>query len=221
MKQLLILFALFFSSHILSAQNTDCKVLVDSLKGTYEGGCSDGKASGTGKAIGLATYEGEFKNGLPDGKGKYTWAGGDFYYGGWRKGLKDGKGEIHHFEGGKESLITGYWKKGNYKGEYEDPYKIIETGPAVTYKNVQFLGTKKNTVYFSMKSGVMGVANTDVYVVVKGFFQRINQSEMNLTRTIEFQDVQFPFQVRFTGVDRGMVDIIFYESGEWRTEIVF
>ena len=221
MKQFILLS--FFSIIIscVSAQNADCKVLLDSIKGTYTGECNNGKANGKGIAVGIATYDGDFKNGLPDGKGKYTWANGDFYYGGWKKGFKEGKGEIHRTSNGIETLITGYWKKDNYKGEYENPYNIVEMGSSVTYKNVQYLATKKNSVYFSMKTGVMATANTDNFQVTNGYFQRTNTTEMNMIKTIEFQDVQFPFHVKFNGVDRGIVDIEFFESGEWRVEIVF
>lgn len=220
MKQFFLLLFLMITINCAVAQNTDCKVLLDSLKGTYEGACNNGKANGHGKAVGIHSYDGDFKNGLPEGKGKYTWTNGDFYYGGWKKGLKDGKGQIHRTSNGVETLITGYWKKGNYKGEFEDPYRIVEMSSAVTYKNIQHLGTKKHSVYFSMKSGVMGVANTENYQVMNGFFQRTNNSEMNLTKTIEFTDVQFPFRIRFNGIDRGPIDIEFFESGEWRVEIV-
>ena len=217
MKQFSALLFLIIGFTAASAQNTDCKVLSDSLKGTYAGGCKDGKASGDGKATGIATYEGNFKNGYPDGQGKYSWANGDFYYGGWKKGLKDGKGEIHYV--GNEKLLKGYWKKDKYKGEYEDPYKIIEMGTAITYKNIQHLGTKKMSVYVSMKTGSMAAANVENYTVLNGLYQRTNNTDMAQTRTIEFQDVQFPFRVRFNGIDRGMIDIEFYEAGEWRVEI--
>jgi hypothetical protein len=217
MKQFSVLLFLIISFTAASAQNTDCKVLSDSLKGTYAGGCKDGKASGDGKATGIATYEGEFKNGYPDGKGKYTWANGDFYYGGWKKGLKDGKGEVHYI--GNEKLIKGFWKKDKYKGEYEEPYQLHEIGTAISYKSVQHLGTQKMSVYISMKTGVMGIANVDNYTVINGLYQRTTNTEMSQTKTIEFQDVQFPFRVRFNGIDKGMIDIEFYEAGEWRVDI--
>ena len=219
MKLTCLLIFLVMSMSYASAQNPDCKVLLDSLKGTYEGDCSNGKAQGTGKAVGMATYEGDFKSGLPDGKGKYTWANGDFYYGSWKKGLKEGKGEIHYKVNGRENLITGYWKKGNYKGEFEDPYKIFDMSPAVTYKNFQKLESKKTSVYISMRSGVMATANVDNFQVVAGSFNRTNFSGVLSTKIIEFQDVRFPFRVKFMGIGLGQIDIEFYESGEWRVEI--
>ncbi len=220
MKHFFFLLLLTLTINSASAQNPDCKVLLDSIKGKYEGDCNNGKAHGTGKAIGIATYEGEFKNGLPEGKGKYLWENGDFYYGGWKKGLKDGKGEIHRTSNGVETLITGYWKKGNYKGDFEEPYRIVEISQAVTYKNIQKLVTKKMSVYVSMKSGVMGNANVENFVILNGYFQRVNTTDILLTKTIEFQDVQFPFRVRFNGIPQGPIDIEFFESGEWRVEIV-
>ena len=50
----LLLFILFFvmAANYILAQNPDCKVLVDSLKGTYAGECTNGKANGMGKAVG-------------------------------------------------------------------------------------------------------------------------------------------------------------------------
>ena len=98
MKQFLLILFCVISGNYLYAQDADCKVLLDSLKGTYTGECKNGKANGTGKAVGINTYDGEFKNGLPEGKGKYTWSNGDYYFGSWKKGQKDGKGELHHFE---------------------------------------------------------------------------------------------------------------------------
>ena len=92
-------------------QNTDCKVLLDSLKGSYDGDCKSGKASGNGKAVGINSYEGEFKNGLPEGKGKYTWSNGDYYYGSWKKGQKEGKGELHQFDKEKKTWYRVIGKK--------------------------------------------------------------------------------------------------------------
>jgi len=219
MKQIFSFLLLMITINCASAQNPDCKVLLDSIKGKYEGDCNNGKAHGTGKAIGVATYEGDFKNGLPDGKGKYTWENGDFYYGGWKKGMKDGKGEIHRTSNGIATLITGYWKKDNYKGEFEEPYRIVEISSAVTYKNIQKLETKKMSVYVSMKTGAMGTANVENFQILNGIFQRINTTEISAIKIIEFQGVQFPFRVRFNGIAQGPIDIEFFESGEWKVEI--
>ena len=175
MKQTLLLLFLVISVNSVSAQNADCKVLLDSLKGTYEGDCSNGKASGKGKAVGVATYDGDFKNGLPDGKGKYTWPNGDFYYGSWKKGLKEGKGEIHRTVNGTETLITGFWKKDNYKGQFEEPYKIMNMSNLVSSQFVQKIESNRNSVIVSMKSGARAEANVEVFQVSNGSFQRFQR----------------------------------------------
>src|SRR5688500_4937365 len=88
----------------------DCLVALESIKGTYEGGCDKGKANGKGKASGSDTYEGEFKNGLPEGQGKYNWKNKSFYVGSMKKGLRDGKGEMHYIlTSGYDSTVTGFW----------------------------------------------------------------------------------------------------------------
>ena len=91
MKQFILLFSMVLAFNMVIAQNAPCAVLLDSIKGTYVGDCANGKANGEGTASGTDVYQGAFKNGLPDGNGKYTWKNGDFFYGGWKKGLKEGK----------------------------------------------------------------------------------------------------------------------------------
>jgi len=146
MKQSLFILLFVIAVNHIHAQEADCKVLVDSLKGTYTGECKNGKANGTGKAVGINTYDGEFKNGLPEGKGKYTWGNGDYYYGSWKKGQKDGKGELHHFENGVERLTTGYWKKDNYRGEYENPYVITNTTSDIGRVEVEKMSSNERSI---------------------------------------------------------------------------
>lgn len=125
MKKIITITSLIFTMLNSWAQNSTCIVSLDSLKGTYDGECSNGKANGEGRAIGVDMYEGAFKNGLPDGTGKYSWRRGGYYYGSWKKGLKEGKGEFHLPINGVDSAIIGYWKRDRYIGEYEKQYVII------------------------------------------------------------------------------------------------
>ena len=46
-----------FSTNVFA----QCEVLLNDIKGTYDGNCKKGKADGFGKAVGTDTYEGEFK----------------------------------------------------------------------------------------------------------------------------------------------------------------
>lgn len=120
----IILFSSFSIPTQLMAQ--DCKVLDANLTGTYTGECKNGKAEGKGKAVGLHTYEGEFKAGLPEGLGTYTDGLGNSFKGTFKKGKREGQGVANiKTEKGIDSVITGFWKKDNYIGLYEAPYKVI------------------------------------------------------------------------------------------------
>jgi len=93
-----------------------CKVLVKEISGTYIGGCKDSLAHGKGTATGEDVYVGEFKNGLPDGKGKYTYKGGNIFSGTWVNGVKNGPGKFTYSAGGKTMTLKGYWVNGEYAG---------------------------------------------------------------------------------------------------------
>ena len=72
------------------------------------------------------TYVGDQKNGQPDGKGVLTDTIGNVFKGSFKKGKKEGYGELTIKNAiGKDSTLVGYWKKDQYVGLYEYPYKII------------------------------------------------------------------------------------------------
>ena len=73
-KHILLYFSYFFIVTPLLSQ--PCSVSVDSLKGEYNGDCKKGKAEGKGTAVGIDSYKGNFKNGYPNGEGKYIWKNG-------------------------------------------------------------------------------------------------------------------------------------------------
>ncbi len=224
MKRLLMLLALSVSISNASAQTATCTVLLDSLKGTYEGECKNGKANGTGKAIGINTYDGEFKNGYPEGKGKYTWSNGNYYYGGWKKGQKEGKGELHQFEDGKETLVTGYWKKDNYRGEYENPYVITNVTPEIGRVQVSKMSNTESTISVTVESLVNSSSFTrstfattavmTAHQVIRGqYVSKSNNALTNKEVTI-FRGVIFPFRCRFE-FGSSMIEIEFFEKGAW------
>jgi hypothetical protein len=225
MKKLLILSFLVTAILTAKAQNTDCKVSLDSLKGTYEGDCKNGKAEGKGKATGTDTYDGDFKNGLPEGLGKYTWKNGNYYYGAWKKGLKEGKGQLHGFENGTEKLVTGYWKKDKYIGQYENPYKIISTTTEIGRVEVRNMSKKGSSISVTVKglNDNMGnsINNSPVNITVMTDFQilkgsynsRSNTKLTNADVTI-FRDVVFPFTATFN-FGNSILQIEIYEEGDW------
>ena len=53
-------------------------------------------------------YEGEIKNGEPNGFGILTSPYGDKHVGGWKKGKRDGKGVFTKANG---KVVEGVWKK--------------------------------------------------------------------------------------------------------------
>jgi hypothetical protein len=235
MKQLLFLLVLSTSITHVSAQNSECKVLLDSIKGSYTGECKNGKAEGTGTAIGTDTYAGEFKNGKPEGKGKYTWANGDYYFGGWKKGLKDGKGELHLPVNGVDSVIYGYWSKGVYKGKYERPYIIHNTSSNIGRIDVSKIksGSSKITieVLSSIGSGTVTSTNstsnqgvaaatsvgaaslTEIRLqagsYISKFVTKLSNKEINV-----LQNVIFPFKAILV-FGNSMVELEILEDSEW------
>lgn len=224
MKQILLIFICLFILNNLNAQNSDCKVLTDSLKGSYTGECKSGKANGNGKAIGINTYEGEFKNGVPEGKGKYSWSNGNYYYGGWKKGLKEGKGELHQFENGKETLVTGFWKKDNYRGEYEHPFVITNVTSDIGRAQVEKMSSTETTVTVTVQS--LGSSTTltggsfqtgtvmTAHQVTRGQYISKSSSALTNKEITIFRGVIFPFKCTFN-FGSSMIEIEFFDSGAW------
>lgn len=225
MKQFLFIVYFVISGSCLYAQDVDCKVLLDSLKGIYTGECKNGKANGTGKAVGINTYDGEFKNGLPEGKGKYTWSNGDYYYGGWKKGLKDGKGELHRFENGTEKLITGYWKKGNYRGEYENPYVITNVTSDIGRVQVEQITDKDASITVTVESlssnkgwENSGPTTMTAHQVMRGQYMSKSSNVLSNKEVTIFRGVIFPFRCTFN-FGNSIVEIEFFEKGAWNVTV--
>ena len=224
MKQFLFMFLCTISVNYVFAQDADCKVLADSLKGTYTGECKNGKANGAGKAVGIHSYDGEFKSGLPEGKGKYTWTNGDFYYGSWKKGLKDGKGELHRFENGKESLITGYWKKDNYRGEYENPYVIANVTSEIGRVQVSKMSENEASVSVTVESLISNQSASSspfqtgtvmtAHQVTRGSYMSKSSSALTNKEVTIFRGIVFPFRCTFN-FGASMIEIEFFEKGAW------
>ena len=112
MRIILVALAITLLHINIKGQNAvSCEVLMETIKGKYDGTCNKNLANGIGKSIRIDAYEGNFKNGLPEGEGIYTWANGDFYKGFFKKGLKNGKGYLHiKVLNNSDSIINGYWK---------------------------------------------------------------------------------------------------------------
>jgi hypothetical protein len=212
MKKWLATQLLLLTFFAVTAQTEPCEVLADSLKGTYTGDCRKGLAHGNGTAEGTDKYTGEFKKGMPDGQGTYIWKTGAYYTGNWKKGMRDGKGTMHPV-GKDTSVVKGYWKKDEYKGEYEYPW-VFHRLPNVLNKTVQKIDNRTNTVLIKVEAGVAGRADVSKFTLMGGNYMRYDTRIQSVRAEIEFQHVIFPFRVRLeSGGD--FVDIEVFEAGNW------
>ena len=148
-----IVVLLFCAVRSFSQEETQCKVLMNEISGTYQGKCKNGLADGKGTAKGEDTYAGMFENGLPEGKGKYTYKNGNSFNGNWSKGLKNGVGKFTYFIDGKPNVLKGYWKNGEYAGitNPDDLYRVTNVSGIGNYsiKKVEGDGKKVKISFFA------------------------------------------------------------------------
>jgi hypothetical protein len=206
-----------------------CEVDKESLKGTYTGDCKKNKAHGKGKAVGTDTYEGEFKNGLPDGQGIYTWSNNIMFEGRYIKGLRDGKGNmIFKREGAKDSIVEGFWKKDVYIGKHERPWEVISKTGSVTKVEVDYSPENVQRIKIIVTNttgGVSGVGGqlpkykVDNVLVIKGYFERQTSLESHFKSTeTTLTNVTFPFRVKLL-IAKEDVEIEFFEQGSYIVNI--
>lgn len=229
MKTLNVVLAVFIL-FIQNAKSQDCSVELASLNGNYEGDCRKGKANGRGTASGADTYTGEFRNGYPEGMGKYQWKNGDWYEGSWKKGMREGSGTMHYVaKKGKDSVQAGYWKKDKYLGLYEKPYEIHSRTPAVTDADFTRFGSgASDEVTFTCQS-ITGGANTisgqvpkptiTSFDVVNGQYQSMtNYDNLPKSSKTTFRGLVFPFRIQIHyGTD--IIDVEIFEPGNWTVEL--
>ena len=81
----------------------------------YEGEMKNGRPDGKGIMIysNGNIYKGEFKKGRPDGKGIMTYSNGNKYEGEWKKGFRKGKGIYYYLN---DNIYDGNWKNGKPNG---------------------------------------------------------------------------------------------------------
>jgi hypothetical protein len=224
MSRLLIIISFLCYCNSLLSQTNTCAVVIDSLKGSYDGTCSNGKAAGFGKAKGTDSYEGNFKNGYPDGYGTYTWKNGNYFTGNWKKGIKEGKGELHMRINNRDSVITGFWKKDVYKGLYETPYVIYNSSSEIGRVQVAKIDNSggsisitvedlKSNVGFNNNSSGAGTVMTG-YQITRGQFVVKNQSTLGNKDVTIFRSVIFPFRAIFN-FGQYLFEIEILEEGNW------
>lgn len=120
-----IFFSIFLGCFFLNAQDRLCKVTPQNLVGQYSGDCKYGLANGKGEAKGIDRYVGSFKDGQPNGNGTYYFADTAYYEGNFQDGIREGKGEMHYMRKGvPDSIIKGYWIADIFRGAKYSPYKL-------------------------------------------------------------------------------------------------
>lgn len=206
-----------------------CEVEKESLKGTYTGDCKKGKAHGNGKAVGIDTYEGDFKSGLPDGQGTYTWNNNNVFTGKFVKGLRDGKGiMILKREGGQDSVIEGYWKKDAFIGKNEKPWQVYSRTGSVREVSIEFTPDDAHKIKFIVTNTTGGVGSisgqlprnkVDNVIVLKGNYERITSLESHYKSTeTTLTEVAFPFRAKLQ-IAREEIEIEFFERGSYIVNI--
>lgn len=187
---------------------TSCKVLLESISGSYDGGCKDGLAHGRGFAEGKDKYKGRFRLGVPDGSGIYYFSNGDYYHGAFKNGKKHGKGEFYSAINNK--TIKGIWKDDSLNLEISDPpYEILQNynvnGINVMQKaggvenSIELVFSRDGQISYNMPS-LNFVASTG-YIVRNAYYSGIEK-------------VSFPteIQVTFSAPNRFNTIYIRYEA---------
>ena len=215
----------FLSATTLMAQ--DCKVLDPNFSGVYTGECKNGKASGQGKSVGKYTYEGEFKAGLPEGKGQLTDDLGNVFNGNFKKGKKNGEG-ITNFKTaqGKDSIVNGFWKNDAYIGLYENPYTLVKKtfnvgAISVSYEdptppNSSIVLSLENISEGGGLKGIIPKPTIGEVLIIKGGYQVMNAVTTNPKKNIyTFQNISFPATLLFK-INNEELQIDFNEAKNYK-----
>ncbi len=212
-----VLFILFLLFHFLSsgAQQQECKVLMQSISGTYSGECRKGLAHGKGIARGRDYYEGQFIKGLPDGTGIYRWAGGIYYEGKLEKGLRHGEGKMVY----PDSVVTGIWKEDRYAGkELIPPYEIISS-MSVTRYTISKIKAQNYNIKVRIRQG--GADN----ISIEGFTMAYDSgNEFRNGNYYGLENIRFPLSIKIkyrswnqlmTSQFNVVFEFVINEPGSW------
>ena len=210
-----------FSGNTAFTQET-CKVLKPGIDSAYHGKCKKGLAHGKGKADGIDSYLGKFVDGLPDGKGTYTWANGDQYIGQWDQGRKNGEGTLTLKLNEKDSIVSGLWKDDNYLGPKPDNPKVINN-VGVDRHTFKKISDAKDRVLVKILQN--GMKNTGVSNFLMSGTTGV---ETMLGQDVGYDFVEFPITIKVSYItfnkmhtDQYPVHFEFKisEPGDWRVEI--
>lgn len=218
MKKLILIVLAVFSFSVLQVKAQDCKVKLEAISGTYEGGCKKKLADGKGEAKGVDTYKGEFKKGLPHGKGIYTWENQNVYDGMFVKGEMEGEGKFTSKS--DNEVITGFWKDNEYVGKEKDPFKVLNRGSSIKSVKARRLSGDRNQVDVVIQNQGKRISAKSIAIrKIDGNFANILQNGFKK----EIQQVNFPFRgmvtVVVTNSRRGNFEFKVSQAGHWELTV--
>lgn len=204
-----------------SAQKT-CQVLLPEIDSIYKGKCKKGYAHGKGEAIGVDKYSGKFVQGLPSGKGTYTWANGDQYKGSWRTGKRDGEGILVLKLEERDSIIDGVWEENIYVGPKPIAPKIISKVSIDRY-TIRKNGAIQDRVLINfMQNGTRNTTITNFSI------SSSSGVETNLGHSIGYEYIDFPVKIRIIYMTmnklrseeyQAIFEFEIHDRGDWLVEI--
>lgn len=210
-KTIIFLLGMIFSLHMFG--QGECEVLVPELQGQYNGECKRGLAHGEGAAKGTETYIGNFRKGLPQGYGVYTYENGSVYIGSFKKGERDGYGLMIDMSTGSKEKHYGLWVGGKLaipndaRGLYRVVYKrgIDQIIPEVLlgdeYKKQVF-------IEFTEKGVPKKTASIVDYEISSGEY--IENIDRTLNREIQFDSIkEYPVTLKLEYI---------YKRADWRNQ---
>ena len=205
----------------VSAQE-DCRVLKPGIDSIYKGKCKKGFAHGKGHAIGKDTYLGRFADGLPEGKGTYTWANGNTYSGEWIEGKRNGEGALIIKMAEKDSIVDGIWEDDEYIGPKPKRPEVITKVGVDRFMFKRLSDAKDRVLINILQNGVKNPTVTNFLMAAT------NGIETSLGNQVGYEYVDFPITIKvsyFTKnkIRTGEYQVIFEfeisEPGDWRVEI--
>ena len=199
-----------------AVSQSDCKVKMEELEGSYEGDCKKGLAHGKGTAEGTDTYSGEFRKGLPHGNGVYTWKDGMSYDGEFRNGVKHGEGKMMiSIINQEDSVLTGFWNNDVYVGKYKEPYKIYDKTSLVTGTSVEKAEGEEFVIYVTIK--LKGKTQSNAKFDLREQVGNYSQIQP-FGRVTKVYVVRFPFRFVLSYMEE-LVEIEIFNEGSWNLAI--
>ena len=190
---------------------------------SYSGKCKKGLANGKGKAVGTDTYEGQFSDGLPWGRGTYTWENGDVYVGDWKNGMRNGEGDFTFKLNERDTTVSGMWENDQYLGPKPKTPQVI-TKTSIDRFNIYNQGGILNRVLIDFQQN--GMRNTGITNLL---ISSDKGTQTNLGYLVGYENITFPVQIKvsYTTYNKlrsqqvyAVFEFIIFEPGDWRVEII-